>query len=962
MNGSVSHVFDVYADYFTLEDVTIGWVRNHAVQVHGEADADFCVFRNVHFRDTYEQMIKVSASQSQEVYSDGGLVEFCSFEYTAGIAPQWYVGGVDAHRAKDWVIRNNRFNHIKSPASALSEGAVHFWSDSDNTLVENNTIFDCDRGIMFGLDNSGHYGGIIRNNFIHVTRDVGIYTANTYGAEIYNNTVYVDSDYANAVEYRFEPTHVLISNNLTNRPITSRDNAQAALEANVETAAAAWFADAAQGDLHLADAIFAVIDQGVDIQGLENDIDGDERLQGLVDIGADESALSVKPISEIHTEVDKTSIVSNGRDEAVVSTRVVYNDGSQAYIQPDLLEVEDEQGNRRTLYDDTFSSFLTGEYTIYSQAQNMVSAGAAVTVVEEDLTNALPTNIQFSHRRGQTFIRFDEIVRIVDNPDIYYDELHDLIEAYPREITYNIYRSESPIASLAGLTPVGNVDSLSGWNLKLYGTKTKDTRKPARRYAIEDQGDGCAVDQGLFVYNPDASGTAYYAVTPVVGGVENKTLVPGENTGSISDETIGQGVPVLQSVTYDVKFQYISNADLHLYTRWETSPNTAVPGKPCDYLVAVPENLVSPAPVGIHMHGWGGSLYNGYAWWNDAEDGSLLLASNQEPYDWWTGYHENLYTFEGPSYSWRQSDYDTGVVRPYTTNRLISFLDWMETEGPWAVDRSRTFTAGTSMGGSGSIMMAIRYPGLIAWNRSWVGVHDPSKSPTFKSSYSTVYGKPEYNVSFEDGTPVWDYYNDIWYLNNHVDQGIGFIAFSNGKNDSAIGWEQAVDFVNALQATRQPHLFVWGQAGHSQRAVFPLNGSQRHMEIDLRTDQSLPAFTRCSLDDNYGSGEQEDGDGEGQVNRYLYWQTIDITDRTDVWEITVSLMDTAPQDTCRVDITPRRLQAFTVSPGQTVSFQNMDIASGQLVDSGEITADQYGLVTIPQTVVSKTDNRIIITK
>ncbi|MBF0469219.1 MAG: right-handed parallel beta-helix repeat-containing protein, partial [Desulfamplus sp.] len=240
MNGNVPHVFSVYKKYFTVEDITIGWVRNHAIQVHGELDADYPVIRNVHFRDTYEQMLKVSYSRTQPDFSDGGIVENCSFIYTAGVGPQWYIGGVDAHKSKGWIVRNNLFQDIKSPTSSLSESAIHFWSGSTDTLVEKNVIIDCDRGIMFGLDNSPHYGGIIRNNFVHATRDVGIYAANTLNGKIYNNTVFADSGYFNAIEYRFADTSVDISNNLTNKAISKRDNAVATLSNNVDYASETW--------------------------------------------------------------------------------------------------------------------------------------------------------------------------------------------------------------------------------------------------------------------------------------------------------------------------------------------------------------------------------------------------------------------------------------------------------------------------------------------------------------------------------------------------------------------------------------------------------------------------------------------------------------------------------------------------------------------------------------------------
>ncbi len=966
MDGSVPHVFSVYSDQFTVEDLTLGWVRNHGIQVHGELDADDVVIRNVHFRDTREQMLKISYSTSQPDFSDNGLVEGCSFLYTAGIGPQWYIGGVDGHRTKGWVVRNCLFQDIVSPESGLSEGAIHFWSDATDSLVENNLIVNCDRGVMFGLDSAHHYGGVVRNNFIHTTRDVGIYMANAHDTRIYNNTVFIDSDYFNAIEYRFAESHVYLTNNLTNKPMASRNGGMATLMTNIDFATDTWFVQPHIGDLHLADAIYDVMDQGSDVAGLTRDIDGDLREPGAVDIGADEADFEIRMIASINTVIDKREIVSNGKDGVTITAWATYVDGSQEEMIPDTITVTDAAGNSRILPSARFTSFVTGEFTIVCSAQDVTGSSAIVTVVEEDLSESQVSNIALLHREGQIFVTFEEIVQIVDDPEIQYKQLYALKDAYPRTIQYRIYASDTPIteADLSSLTPVGSVDMLSGWNLDLYGISTQYKENVAVRYVIEDLGAPLGLSQGLFVTNPPETGLRWYAVTAVVDGVENTNIVENENMMAIYNETVGQGTPVLQRIAFDDNFQWVYNVELHLYTRWEGPPNCSVMGKPYDYLIGKPQNMASPAPVGIHMHCWGGNLYGGYGWWNDAEDGALILASNQYPYDWWTGYHEDYYDASVSKSSWGTS----GVVRPYSTTRLISFLDWMEESGEWVIDRPRTFVAGSSMGGSGSLMMAIRYPELISWCRSWVGVHVPEKSPNFKSSYQSVYGKPEYGVLFEsfdpensdNGTPVWDYYNDVWYLDNHVEKSIGFLSFCNGKNDNAIGWEQAVDFVNALQRTRQPHLFIWGQGGHSQRTVLPKNGSERHMVIDARNDQSLPAFTRCTLDNLYGNGDPEDGDSAGQVNRYLYWETDDLVDTVDQWEISVALMDTAPGESCQVDITPRRLQNFYVMPGVVVGYINIDVNSGEVVDSGEVMTDEYGLVTIPQTVVSQGGNRIVV--
>lgn len=292
--GSVSHIFFVEGDHFTARDMTLREVYWHAIQM--QIDAQAPTFVNLHILDTYEQMIKVPYDEAQpDLHSDGGLVEGCLFEYSAGVGPQWYIGGVDAHHAFNWVIRGNTFKNIRSPSEAIAEHAIHFWSDSQNTLVEGNTIVNCDRGIGFGLRDRGHVGGIIRNNMIYHDSsegfaDVGIGLESASGALVYNNTIFQEHDYPNAIEYRFAATTgVSIINNLTNRAIALRDGASGTVSHNLTHGESGWFVSPANGDLHLAFPVADVVDQGVFISGLVDDFDGDPRPQGMgYDLGADE--------------------------------------------------------------------------------------------------------------------------------------------------------------------------------------------------------------------------------------------------------------------------------------------------------------------------------------------------------------------------------------------------------------------------------------------------------------------------------------------------------------------------------------------------------------------------------------------------------------------------------------------------------------------------------------------------
>ncbi len=201
---------------------------------------------------------------------------------------------MDAHHAANWTVKDNTIKGFWCPGD-LSEHGIHFWRDCSDTLVERNVVIDCDRGIGFGLGWNGHSGGIIRNNMIyhgesHGYADVGIGLESAPGVQVYNNTIYHEHPYPNAIEYRFTSTAgVSIANNLANRAISRRDGASATLSHNLTDALAGWFVDPDSGDLHLASEVSTVVDQAQAISGLTDDFDQDSRpLGGGYDIGADE--------------------------------------------------------------------------------------------------------------------------------------------------------------------------------------------------------------------------------------------------------------------------------------------------------------------------------------------------------------------------------------------------------------------------------------------------------------------------------------------------------------------------------------------------------------------------------------------------------------------------------------------------------------------------------------------------
>ncbi|HLY11717.1 MAG TPA: hypothetical protein VKW04_20620 [Planctomycetota bacterium] len=573
--------------------------------------------------------------------------------------------------------------------------------------------------------------------------------------------------------------------------------------------------------------------------------------------------------------------------------------------------------------------------------------------------NPLPrvTALNAVHRAGQTLLTWME-PGLQDTPGrLSFQQLSDLrasLARNPKQTTYRIYRSDEPItaATVGKAELVDEIGPLSGWDPDYYGIAPNvDWNVP--RYVVRDGANPVPPGTAVYAHNPRSGGKAYYAVGLAVDGEEDLSAFDrGNALAEPVEEQVGQGVPVLQRIEHPEEFLYVRKPTLQFYVRWECPPNASLPSRPIAYLVALPPKSVEPAPVGLHLHCWGGNLEGGYGWWYDAAQGAILISTNEIPYDWWTGYHECMGTWK----SWRE-----GVVRDYTQTRLISFLDWAATQ--WKVDRARVFTAGNSMGGSGSPSVALRRGDRIAWCVSWVGVHRPADTPQFTSSYERVYGDVAWKLLYQDRkTPAFDYFDDAAYVRRDPGRDTPLIVFSNGRNDHDIGWPQAREFWKALQETRRPHVFLWGLGGHGQRALLPgPEPGERELGVDVRLDRTLPAFTRCSLDADPGDGDPKNGAPEGQSNLFLRWDTSEenVIDEVGRWSLTLKLSKKAPAAECTVDVTPRRCFQFRSPAGTKVKWRTLSEAGAE-IQAGQVAADSWGLVTIPGVTVTPGGTRVVV--
>lgn len=297
-----------YGQNATIKDLSVGRVGWHAIMLNGDGSGNGSTFDNIHLFDAYQQLFKSTYITGGGTGSSNVTVKNCKFDYSAGHAPQYYVGGIDAHSPDGWVIQDNEFwyIHYDDLNNDLPDPAVHLWISQDHgaiqysgsNIVERNLFVDNARDIGVWYNDGT---AIVRNNMIYrssayADQDVSIGIENSPTTKVYNNTIYSLGSYPNAIEYRFSVTNnVLIQNNLTNLPIVARDGATGTVSNNVTNAQSNWFINPSAGNLRLASSVPTVVDQGYNVSGLSDDFDGTARTQPY-DIGADEySGASVIP-------------------------------------------------------------------------------------------------------------------------------------------------------------------------------------------------------------------------------------------------------------------------------------------------------------------------------------------------------------------------------------------------------------------------------------------------------------------------------------------------------------------------------------------------------------------------------------------------------------------------------------------------------------------------------------------
>ncbi len=326
-----TEIIQITASRVTVADLTLRRATYHPIHVMSTDQGDTLqtLIYNLHIVDPGEQAIKINpyTAAGARYFPDYGTVACSHIELTNSGRPQigndCYTGGIDAHQARGWVVRDNRIEGFWCP-QGLSEHAVHFWRASRDTLIERNDLRNNARGIGLGLATEGdarvypdspcptanggyldHYGGLVRNNFVFAGNDdlfgseygfdCGLCLWQVCGARVLHNTVASTRPPFSSIEWRFDRTRVELANNLATHNLRDRGGT-AYLSGNLENQPLTLFADGGAGDLHLAASAAAAVDKVAAPSEAPDDIDGDPRPTGLLaDVGADEFDFSGDP-------------------------------------------------------------------------------------------------------------------------------------------------------------------------------------------------------------------------------------------------------------------------------------------------------------------------------------------------------------------------------------------------------------------------------------------------------------------------------------------------------------------------------------------------------------------------------------------------------------------------------------------------------------------------------------------
>lgn len=547
------------------------------------------------------------------------------------------------------------------------------------------------------------------------------------------------------------------------------------------------------------------------------------------------------------------------------------------------------------------------------------------------------TNLRGEYRTGQVFLQWDEPEGL-------------------EGVRFRVLGADEPItdANAAGADVLGDYmlpgSSTDWWLNPLTYGKPLDALPEGRReivvdgWIIAEGGERIEPGNGLFVHTvtDETAGERYYAVASWPEGAVGEIGPIGPGVNSLTEPITGEVAPIEPIWQGDPANRPVAGCGADMPLDVALHAKTGRGGM--EWLVFGPSEL-----------GWRESLPFKFGA-NVTEGGSVRLAPTDQHWidrmfpegndgcqrltpavhTFWAGYNDHIYD---PDLM------DEGTCVMFGERRVLWIVDWVQ--GYFGTDQTRTYASGGSMGGCASFNIGFRNPDVFAAIAPLVGIATYAKGEGGDSERRIDDVMGSMDTPTEYGMSVREWLDSARFAREHADEDLPFVIMANGRNDGSIPWWMNPPFYEAMQDARHGLIAAWNEGEHgSTRTLLPDDIRER-MSFDwmhrFALDESYPALTNCTADDDSGEGPADSGDPEGYINRGLDWK--DVVDEKDRYEVTVTwyLEDTALP--LRVDVTPRRAQNFVVEPGEKVDADVYCFVCKGSVGSRVLTADENGLVT-----------------
>lgn len=561
------------------------------------------------------------------------------------------------------------------------------------------------------------------------------------------------------------------------------------------------------------------------------------------------------------------------------------------------------------------------------------------------------TGLTATHRSGQTFLTWNETLGA----------------------NYHVYRHSAPITN-------GNIGSATRLTQK-WGPLDQDTsvnvhasNAGPRNFVINDLSDPLREDQGLFVYTTQdgEQGTAYYAVSLVVNGAENGSII----TSLAVNESVNTTRPVLAvSVNGGKGRIYTHYMD---YAKWNPTFN----GYAFNFNVALPGsyNPSSSYPLMVHLHAW--DVQHTFVSESEYEWPVIQLFPSDPGVSantfntWWYGHAaEHNYKTQGSTPS-------AGPIENFTEQRVLAAVDFLIADGQFNVDEELVHMYGGSMGG-GVLAYGMRYPDKFSGIYANQPMTNYAASPIFQEDFVRLFGEissnlpivnngpnaasiKKYDMTGSEPTMVWDWMNHQEQLRRRRAERFGYLMVDHGKLDTVIDWQtQGKPMAQAFTDARAGFSAVAvGDRAHSwlnfSPVVTSVFGFGYGDEAAWRYPKSLsfPGIHNAS-----GSGSLPPSDtGDDRYNTDIEWSTPrnnfhqNIVDSTNRWELSIRSLSSDQT----ADITPRRTNSFRPAAGTTCSWTARRIGGFSTLGSGSATVDGSGLLTATAVPITAGGSRLTI--